>query len=397
MQKILFVVDEKRMGGVSIVLEDILKNIDKTNKEIDLLVLQNDGECFADLRDINIIYGSKFFDLVAMDLGLILKSRKISKILKKLYLIFLLKTGLIKHKIRRERKKILTKKYDAEVAFKDGICTVFVAYGDADLKACWLHTDYTQADPGENYPTTFKKVFDNMDVIVGISNDVLKKFNDKYHRENKTMLIYDYIDTDRIYKSLDDKEYLDLTKTNLVSIGRLHPSKGYDRLINVMGQLKKEGYINDTILTIVGEGSERELIESLIKMHGLEEQVILVGNQMNPYNYIKDGDLYIMSSRYEGYALVVVEALILNIPLLAVEYSTIHEIIENEEVLSIVENSEEGLYTGLKRLLLDKKEIKRMKKGFLNYEYSTNDSMVKIEQLLNRKTELSDESNEETS
>ena len=62
-----------------------------------------------------------------------------------------MKTGLIKYKIKKERKKILTEKYDIEISFKDGIGNFFVAYGDSNFKIRWLHADYSVKNPGKNY------------------------------------------------------------------------------------------------------------------------------------------------------------------------------------------------------------------------------------------------------
>ena len=65
MKNVLFVVDEKKMGGVSVLLEDILKNINTKKYNIDIMVLHNSGNYLNDLpKEINIIYGTPFFDVV---------------------------------------------------------------------------------------------------------------------------------------------------------------------------------------------------------------------------------------------------------------------------------------------------------------------------------------------
>lgn len=53
-----------------------------------------------------------------------------------------MKTGLIHHFIKKERKKIIKKQYDVEVAFKEGFCTIFVTDGDSKKKINWIHVDY---------------------------------------------------------------------------------------------------------------------------------------------------------------------------------------------------------------------------------------------------------------
>ena len=143
-RNILFVVDEKQMGGVSVLLSDILKKINLKKYAVDIMVLHNNGEYLDDLpKEVNIIYGTKFFNTVDYSLKEVLKSRNIRNIFNKLYTIFLMKTMLIGNKIKKERRKCINKIYDVEIAFKDGFCALFTAYGDSRKKYHWLHTDYS--------------------------------------------------------------------------------------------------------------------------------------------------------------------------------------------------------------------------------------------------------------
>ena len=176
-KNILFVVDERRMGGVSVLLSDILKKINLDKYFIDIMVLHNNGEYLDDLPDkVNLIYGTKFFNTVDYTLKEVIKSKNIRNILNKLYLIFLMKTMLIGKKVKIERKKCLTKKYDVEIAFKDGFCALFTAYGDSKKKYHWLHTDYSMYDCTGNYHKLFESVFPKFDKIIAISNSVLERF-----------------------------------------------------------------------------------------------------------------------------------------------------------------------------------------------------------------------------
>ena len=76
MKKILFVNDERQMGGVCILLEDYLNNIDFKDSKVDLLVLHNNGERLKNIpQDVNIIYGDKYFDVVDLPFKSLLKKR----------------------------------------------------------------------------------------------------------------------------------------------------------------------------------------------------------------------------------------------------------------------------------------------------------------------------------
>ena len=76
MKKIFFVKDERQMGGVCILLEDYLNNIDFKDNKVDLLVLHNNGERLKNIpKEVNIIYGDKYFDVVDLPFKSLLKKR----------------------------------------------------------------------------------------------------------------------------------------------------------------------------------------------------------------------------------------------------------------------------------------------------------------------------------
>ena len=103
-KKILFVNDEMTMGGVSRILNTLLKNINKEKYDVDLLVLHKRGELLKEIPDfVKIIEGSSFFNTVDIPL----KECSVNNIFSKLRLLLYMKTGLIKNRIRKERKKII--------------------------------------------------------------------------------------------------------------------------------------------------------------------------------------------------------------------------------------------------------------------------------------------------
>ena len=204
-KNILFVVDEKQMGGVSVLLEDILHNMNIKKYHIDIAVLHNNGDYLNNVpKEVNFIYGTSFFETVDLNIKEVLKTKSIRKIYSKIRLIFLMKTGLIGKRIKKERKKMLTKNYDVEIAFKDGFCAIFTAYGNSTKKYHWLHTDYSMYDCTAKYKKLFQKIFLKFDKIIGISNSVLERFKEKYN-VTKTDVIFNIIDEKTLTVRLNDK------------------------------------------------------------------------------------------------------------------------------------------------------------------------------------------------
>lgn len=383
-KKVLFVVDEKKMGGVSILLEDMLNLFDYSKYQIDVLVLHNNGECLNNVnKNVRILFGTNFFKTIDLPIKEVIKSRNIKNIINKLYLIFLMKTCLIKNKIIKERKKILSEKYDVEIAFKDGFTAIFTAFGDSSKKIHWLHYEYKKTNPNAKYDKLFKTILPTFDKIVAVSDGVKNYFNDIYHLEDKTIVIYNYVNGERILKKSNEKNIKKKSnnKINLISVGRIHPQKGYDRLIEAISYLSEEEKSRIS-LEIYGDGPDFSKCVNLIKKYKLEKIVDLKGAVINPYQFMKCKDLFILSSIYEPFGLVIVESMILKVPVMACSNSATSRLIKNNYNGLIVDNSMNGIINGLKFIINNLDELKKYKKNLDNYVYDNQDIVKKIKEVI---------------
>ncbi len=381
MKKILFVVDDQKIGGVSIVLREILSKIDKVNNRIDLLILNNEGDCLNNISNINYLESIPFYTVCNKSLKEVLKSNNIINILKKIQLIFLMKTGLIKNKIKQNRKKILKDNYDVEIAYKDGFCTVFTAAGDSKKKITFLHTDYSNNNPAKKYYKTFQNSINTLDVVVAISEDIKNKFNEIYGVKDKTIVINNYMDKDKIISKSNEENIKYNSKLEFITVGRFHPVKGYDRLIEVFHKLNKELLLKDVHLTMIGDGDIKSDIENKIKEYNLNNYISLMGLKKNPYPYIKQADCMIISSLSEGYPLTIIESMTLNTPVFTLDFSSAKEMISQGVTGIIKDNSIDGLYDGLIEIIDNPNILNGIK---LNLEKTKNDGkeiIVKIEKL----------------
>ena len=381
MRKILFVVDERQMGGVSVLLDDILKRINLKKFNVDVMVLHNNGDYLDDLPEgVDVIYGSPFFEVVDLSLKEVIKTKNIFKIIKKIYLVFLMKTGLIKGKIKKERKKCLSKKYDTEVAFKDGFTALFTAYGDSEKKIHWLHTDYVMHDCTAKYHNLFEKTFPLFDKIIGISHAVVERFNQVYPGI-QCEVIYNLIDIAKIKKMGEENDIHLGDGINFVSCGRIHEMKGYDRLINVFHRLDDMGLLKHVSLTIIGDGPDFSKIQNLVQEYGLKDKVKLLGRRKNPYPYVKAADAFLMCSRYEPFGLVVLEAMVLGTPVISTEVASIREIMR-EDYGIITDNNEEGLINAIAEVIKNPNYLNKYRENLKKYNYDCDKIVKEIEDVL---------------
>ena len=368
-KKILFVNDEMCIGGVSKVLIDLIKRIDSNKYEVDLLVLHAHGEMMNNIPDyVNLIKGSSFFDVCDIPAKECLKR---GKFLKKLAFYNKLKSGTIIKDIKRERKKMLTKNYDVEIAFKEGFSSIFVSCSNAPIKINWIHADYAVKNYASNYMGTMKKILNDFTYHVAVSNTAARSF-EKIFNLNGIKTIHNIIDADKIIcKSLQNVSFRD-DKFTFVCVGRLHPQKGYDRLLEVCNNIDN----NNFNIYILGDGEERNKLESFKKNNNLNN-IYFLGNKANPYPYIKQADCLLLCSIYEGLPTVVYESLVLHTPVLTTEVAGVKEQLEDKYGI-IVGNDADDLRKGLETIINNPSMLDKYRKNLEHYTYDNEEIMNQI-------------------
>jgi Glycosyltransferase len=367
MKRILFVNDEMCMGGVARVLNTLMGSLDSSEYEVDLLVLHPHGEMLDEVPDnVRILPSHPFFSVVDLSLSQALKMKNLKVILHKVYLVLLLKTGLIQNKIKKIRKEIIKDEYDVEFAAKEGFCTIFVACGKAKRKVNWVLVDYEVFNYSKNHLQLLKKVLKDIDINIADSEKAAKAFQNVFGVEN-VKAIHTLMDEDRVKKGSVVPLPATLLKDEfptVITVGRFHHQKGIERLIEASIETVNQGTKHR--LFIIGAG---ELEEQFLKLAEGHKHIEFLGLQKNPYNWISFCDLFVLPSYYEGFATIVSESLIAGTPVLATEVAGIHEQLKKPEHGRIVANNQEAITNGLYTVLNDKEYLKECKIKLLDYHY----------------------------
>ena len=286
----------------------------------------------------------------------------IKKILKCFKLLFSKVVGYRKFAEKLASRYYKKREYDVAINFLEIDSPEFILKNiNAKKYIQWYHTDVANLD----YPEETDKMiplYKKMDAIICVAESAKKSFVERYPElSDKTYVIYNFFDVETIVdKSKENFSYqVKNDELILLSVGRMTTQKSYDRFLNVLSRVKNDGY--NFIWYVLGDGQEKEKIEMKITELNLNENVVLVGLTDNPYKYMKNCDLFVLPSEWEGFPTVTVEAKILSCPVLASDVSGIKEQLIHGETGWIVNNDENAIYEGLKYLFDNLNLLEKLK------------------------------------
>lgn len=369
MKKILFVAPSLGLGGMERVLVTLANRLIQNEYDVTILLLDTDDTLRSELDPKARVIKKPYKD----HLG-----RNIPYIRHKLY-----DDGM--WELRASPKKLYKyyvgdEKYDVEIAFFRGLSVKIISGSTNDdaVHLAWVHNDFRRAKGYQNNFSDMKKVYEaysRFDRIVCVSKEAKDGFVDTIGDTGDLRVIYNLMPIDKIIEKAEEDapDSIGREKLRLVNVARLEDkAKGQLRLISAVSRLHAQK--EDVSLTLIGGGQDEERIKDEIKKRGAEDYIEARGELKNPFPYIKNADLLVCSSYYEGFNLTVAEALILNTPVLSTRCTGPCEILDNGRYGMIAENSEEGLYLGLKEfcdhpeLLKEYKEKAKERMDFFNEE-----------------------------
>jgi len=284
MKKIAIFQYDLKMGGIQKSLINLLNNIDKTKVSIDLYLFDDDN-FFEDKLDVNIIYLKKYSYI----------SRFIPfNILMKI------------------KKGQVNKEYDLVIDFNSYSmeCAVNAIKTKAKKRIIWCLNDLVEKYKEESKYRVlwffFHPKYKYFDKIVAVSEGAKESVIKKLNFDKKDVLVIpNMINTEEIIqKSKEDVDFIkNNDKYNLITVGRICHQKGYDILVDLI----KEVNNSNIDLYIIGSGEDYDKIDARIKDNKLTN-VYMLGSSKNPYKYLKQADGFILTSRYEGQGMVLLEA-----------------------------------------------------------------------------------------
>ena len=377
-KNILFVTESLARGGMETVLVTLANALAKREHTVTVICYNPCHDLVGDLdTHVNYIYKPrKEFKLI----------RKIPHIRKK----YNYRKATWEHRASATalyRYYVGDEKYDVEIGFYRGpaIKIVSGSTNKNSIKLAWVHTDFKICDKSTivgwfNNLDEAKKAYGKMDRIACVSDQAKNSFSDVIGHKDKTVTVYNMISTSEIEKLKTEPCPIKKKRFTFVTVGRLIPDKRQDRILSATKKLCDEGYQFD--VWIVGGGRCEDELKEYCKTHSLNN-VLFMGMQDNPYKYLSQADMFVLSSHREGFAIVIPEAMACGLPVLSTKCTGPTEILKNGEYGLLVENSDNGVYKGMKDTLDDPSMIDKYKtkseKRYLDFdEYAIMPKIIEL-------------------
>lgn len=369
MKKILFMLSSMNIGGVEKSFLSLLSTLDKEKFEVTLLLLEKKGDFLSFLPDWIKVKEASWFGAVKpvilqppqktvheyfvkgefqRIIGFI-TSYFISKKLDDRYLYY-------KHVMKNIPQE--TTKYDLAIAYQgptDIIDYYIFNKVQAEKKISWIHFDVSQHKINKKL---YEKLYRKYHELVVVSDEARKQLVQLIpSAEDKTRIVPNIINDELIIEMSKEAITFDTNYKGLkiLTVGRLSEEKGQDLAVRVLSKLREAGF--NVRWYCIGEGTYRKELEGLIKELGIEENFILLGSKTNPYPYMAQADIYVQTSRHEGFCLTLAEAKRLAKPIVTTNFIGAFEQIIDRENGYIVDLNEDEIYSAIK-LFIENKEIR---------------------------------------
>lgn len=362
-KRLLFVIDSLPCAGAEKSLVTLLSRLDYEKYEVDLQLFAY-GWTLDELvpKQVNFLPPLTYTQYSNQSLKeMIVKCRSLKQLkmigARLKYSLLIRKGQLTNAQIARlywesigpvieENQKV----YDVAISYAQGIPTFYVADKvKAKKKYAWVNVSYTLNDQDQ----AFQKVYYNCyDHIVAVSESAEEIFLQSFPEfKSRMKIIYDLNDYEMIKKmsQLEPEFKLDSEHLKLLTIGRLDHQKGYDIALEACRILKERG-IKFTWY-VLGKGSLYDEIMQTIKAYHLEEEFVLLGITANPYPIIEQCDIYVQTSKFEGYGLAIAEARMLNKPVVTTCFDAVYNQMIQEKNGLVTDMNGASIADGIERLI----------------------------------------------
>ena len=383
------------LGGVERSLLGLLDAIDYDRYDVDLFLMRHSGELIPYLNPkANLLPELPQYASLAVPMTSLLKKGQIDVL-----------CGRIKGKLAARRfdkqhpgekpsiaaltyshkytlktmPQITNKTYDLAISFLTPHYFVRER-AKARKYAAWIHTDYTALSFDRRAEL---EMWSGYDTICGVSEQVSRGFQTSFPELADKVRTIENI----LSKGLIDAQAREIQTemksdgaVSLLSVGRFCDAKNFDNVPDICRRLVEDGL--NVKWYLIGYGGDEPLIRQKITEARMRDRVIILGKKDNPYPYMRDCDLYVQPSRYEGKAVTVREAQLLGRPVVITDYATSASQLEDGVDGVIVPMDNAGCAAGIAALLRNPARMRQLSENCAKRDYTNSAEIEKIYALM---------------
>lgn len=362
MKKVLFMLTSMNLGGTEKSLLNLLDTYSPDENDVTILLLKKDGALINELPSWVKVLEIQDCERPSYELRnspLIISFHYLKKI--KLIRAFNILFRHIWFRFTKNRTSYyryvfkdchLKDEYDTAIVYEgpyDSITAYMLFCVNAKEKIQWIHFDVSQY---LFHKETCRSLYPQFDVINVVSDKARESLLSIIPGiKDKTKTVKNVISPKRCKELAEiGQGYSDnFDGIRILTVGRLSEEKGQDIIPEIAYFLSKAG-INFRWY-IIGEGYLKSEIETNIRKYNNSNNVRLLGNQLNPYPFFKNADIYVQTSIHEGYGLVIAEAKVFDLAIVATECAATHEQLDNIECAAIVKRNTESIAKAIEDLI----------------------------------------------
>ena len=349
-KKILFVSSRMNVGGVEKALLGLLSTIDFSRSDVTLGLIYKDGGLLEyvpeQVRIVEIDSYRKYWrwlnDTPYQIIVRYLKRFNITGLAKYIHAYWLSKrqgnqVPLFKAILKHQKKDETV--YDVAISYSGPFHALdyyIINHVKAKKKVGWIHFDVSKFGINDTFVRTMYPKFDEINLVSQQGKDVFdKRFPEL---ADKTKVVYNIIDKNLILKQseepIDDMPTDKCDHIRIVTVGRVSEEKGQYDVLPYFKEAIDNGL--NAVWYFVGGGKDLERCRKKAEELGIADNVRFLGVKTNPYPYMRHCDVYVQSSRHEGYCITLAEAKLFGHPIITTPFTGAKEQLKNYEYSSSI-------------------------------------------------------------
>lgn len=366
MKKILFAVNNMNINGIKTSMLDLVSLLDPDEYEITIFLFEKRGALLEEIpENCNVVCYDEFSRIKEM--AYLPFAPAIKNLFKKKQYFTVLSYMAVSLASRMARDKgilyqylfrkfpQIKEKFDYAMSYfgpLDVLSYYVLNKISAHMKIQWIHFDISKINFDKNFARKFYVRFDK---VVAVSRKAQKVMLEVLPNLQTECFILPAAAEKVVKKSKIDTVCYRKDRFQIITIGRLTRQKGPDMAVHLANRLKESGFSFEW--HFVGGGEMYDELVRMIKKFGLEQVFYLEGEQLNPYRFLPNADLYVQPSRHEGYCLTIQEAKIMGLPIVCTDFAGADEQIIDGKTGVIVDMDEDALFHAIVKSILDYRNL----------------------------------------